>query len=1289
MNKYLLFASACLFSGFTAFGQIQQQPIKSYDLRIGTRPFAMSANYPNGLEANREIFEQQFFKIVQFHEHPSPEMRAQMQQAGATLIEYLPHYAWLVSFKASFDVRADLSAYGVRAVIEIPLAYKLSQNLQREEYPNHALEGKNIKLVATFFNTLPIQKIREALAQRNIQILGHTEHGFTHQIAVPIADIQQIARLPFVQYLEIAPPPPSFDGGLVEDRSIERGNYLASDLAGGLHFDGSGVKIAVKEGGTIDPLVHPDFKGRLDFSTETGAVSTHKTPVSQRMAGYGNIDPLLTGMAFGADVYATDGNFNSVIGSGAIAVNNSYGFGCSIGNYDASANSHDALIRNNPTFMIAYSAGNEGGTDCNYGAGAGWGTTTGTGKQAKNTLAVGAVDFNDVLTGFSSRGPAPDGRIKPDICAVGPGGTSFACPNAVGAFAQLYHAYRSIYGVTPNSNLIKAILQNTADDLGNPGPDFKHGYGRINLRRAYETIAANTFLTSTINNGGNNPHVLNVPAGTKQVRVMLYWMDFPGTAGAAIALVNNLNLTMTDPNGVSYNPWVLDHTINPVNLDLPAVRGVDALNNMEQITLDNPVAGAYTLNVNGFSVPQAAQSYYIVYEFLEDELKLTYPIGGESMVGGEVQQIIWDSYGNTASTFGLEYSINNGVSWATITTNLPSNTRLYRWTVPNVVTGQARIRVTRGGISDQSTAGFSIVGIPQNLGVVWSCADSLRLSWNGVAGASGYEVFRLGAKYMTSIGTTTNLDFVVNGVSTTTDEYFAVRALSANGAKGRRSLAFKKSPGDVNCVPVEVKANAILSHTAGYIPTCYTPFNNPVKLEILNLGQNPITTISVSYQINSGIVQTETFNGNLPNNARGVHTFAPNLSILTPGTYVLKAWISPSDADLSNDTVTNTIIVYTAATVAYPYTQTFDAFANCSTSSNCNGTVCNLTQSWFNVPYNPSTTIGDAADWRTYSGKTPTGGGYPTGPNGDHTTGTGRYLYAETSSGAGCNNEALHAHSPCVDMSAASNPQLSFWYNGYGSNTGEMHVDALVDGNWVQNVTSPVVGEQGSAWMEVSTTLGSAYAGKKVLFRFRGITGNGFQGDMAFDDVRLFEGAPIVPQLPIELVNFSPRCEQQAVICEWTTASESNNDYFTIEKSSDASQWQAVGTVKAAGNSTNYKSYTFVDKNPANGSDGVGYYRLKQTDYDGRATYSGIQSVGCELSAEVLTFPNPVDKTLTVQGLQPNTALSIVNLQGVILNRIIANNPTQILDFSEYPSGVYLLWLETKDAFSVKKVIKK
>ena len=76
-------------------------------------------------------------------------------------------------------------------------------------------------------------------------------------------------------------------------------------------------------------------------------------------------------------------------------------------------------------------------------------------------------------------------------------------------------------GAEPPSTLLRAIMMNTADDLGNAGPDYKTGYGRPNMRRAYNVINNAQYLTDSISNGDTNSHTLAVPANTKQVRVML------------------------------------------------------------------------------------------------------------------------------------------------------------------------------------------------------------------------------------------------------------------------------------------------------------------------------------------------------------------------------------------------------------------------------------------------------------------------------------------------------------------------------------------------------------------------------------------------------------------------------------------------------------------------------------------------------------------------------------------------------------------------------------------------
>ncbi len=92
-------------------------------------------------------------------------------------------------------------------------------------------------------------------------------------------------------------------------------------------------------------------------------------------------------------------------------------------------------------------------------------------------------------------------------------------------------------------------MLNTADDIHNPGIDFKTGYGRPNMRRAYGVIKQRLFLTDSMQQGGQKNFAITVPAGTKQLRVMLHWADYEATAGTAKALVNDLDMTLSDPGG--------------------------------------------------------------------------------------------------------------------------------------------------------------------------------------------------------------------------------------------------------------------------------------------------------------------------------------------------------------------------------------------------------------------------------------------------------------------------------------------------------------------------------------------------------------------------------------------------------------------------------------------------------------------------------------------------------------------------------------------------------------------
>jgi hypothetical protein len=117
--------------------------------------------------------------------------------------------------------------------------------------------------------------------------------------------------------------------------------------------------------------------------------------------------------------------------------------------------------------------------------------------------------------------------------------------------------------------------------------------------------------------------------------------------------------------------------------------------------------------------------------------------------------------------------------------------------------------------------------------------------------------------------------------------------------------------------------------------------------------------------------------------------------------------------------------------------------------------------------------------------------------------------------------------------------------------------------------------------------------------------------------------------LPIDLISFYGIPRYNAIDIYWSTASELNNDFFTIERSKDGIQWQIIHTREGAGNSSTVLDYTFADTNPPIG---LVYYRLKQTDYDGAYSYSDIIVVNSLLSKElVISYPNPAQYIFLVE----------------------------------------------------------
>ena len=1095
-----------------------QSTNREYDLLMKTGNIPVQDNLNEHINffqpTGDEIVQGYHYKLIQFYQIPDAALMSHIKSLGVILMDYLPQKAFYAAIPVEFD-KNSLRDINIRSIINIRPEFKMAPSILEEEYPQWAVfDEYSIKVFLHYFENIEQDYVINHLDAFIIETIQVDNFSKNILCRVKISDLELIAGLPFVIFIEPVYPEPTPEN--YTGRTLHRSNVIATDFATGRHYDGSSVHIMLQDDGTIGP--HIDYQGRIGDQFLTNNWGDHGDHVAGIIMGAGNLDPKVKGMAFGSTLFVygaapTYPGFAQIpthYGTYDIRITStSYSNGCNAG-YTSLARTMDMQINMYPSLMHVFSAGNSGTDDCGYGAGPGWGNVTGGHKIAKNVIAVANLSYVDQLATSSSRGPAHDGRIKPDISAKGTdvnsttnpndytikSGTSMSCPGVSGTLAQLYQAYKELnVDNDPMAGLIKSVLLNSADDLGNQGPDFLYGWGRMNALRAVNILEVYNYDSASVGQGQVITHEVEVPGDLKQLKVMIYWTDYQAAVNADKALVNDLDLILTDPSSNDFYPWILDHTPDPALLNNPAIRGIDHLNNMEQVTIDDPEPGLYSLTVEGFEVPYGAQTYSVIYDFRENELTLTYPIGGESFVPGEIETIRWDAFGND-DPFMLEYSFDDGQTWNLISDNIDANNRYYNWTTPNSQTGKAHIRVIRASQSSLNEVAFSIMTVPQNLMVDWTCNSSFHIHWDEVFGATGYEVSLLGEKYMDPAGTTNQTSFIIDGFNVFTEDWFSVKALGPDGASSRRAVAALRNPGLFSCYPQDAKMENILLTDWGYYCESMNLYDVPVEVKIKNFGEEEIADFLVSYQLNDGDIFSETFSGSLDPDSSVVYSFEELIDISESGTYFIKAWVSlDTDDNPGNDTINSYFEVLPGNILPAPFIQTFDAFEICSSFPTCELVTCDLSEGWVNA----ENLVFDDIDWRTFQGPTTT---YGTGPVVDHTTGTteGKYLYLEPS--VLCFSREASLISPCIDLQGMNQPYLNFWFHAYGKDIGRLQVDLLSGTTIHKDIMMPIIGEQGNVWQEGYVDL-SAYSGQKIALRFRGYTAIGQKGDLAIDDLAI------------------------------------------------------------------------------------------------------------------------------------------------------------------------------------------
>ena len=264
------------------------------------------------------------------------------------------------------------------------------------------------------------------------------------------------------------------------------------------------------------------------------------------------------------------------------------------------------------------------------------------------------------MAAFSSRGPTPDGRIKPDVVAPGTwtlsgystayqqqydpspnplngeyqyqgwgypasssykylGGTSMAAPLVAGGAAVVRDFYQKARGHQASAALVKAVLINTSVDLldenndglldnANPIPNPHEGWGRVDLVNATdatdvyydEGVALSTSTSTSI--------AYDVTSQGAPLKATLAWTDYPSSTSASVNLVNDLDLTVTAPDGTTYTGNVFSGGWSV------AGGAADRLNNVENVYVFAAMAGTWTITVNGYNVPQGPQSFALVID---------------------------------------------------------------------------------------------------------------------------------------------------------------------------------------------------------------------------------------------------------------------------------------------------------------------------------------------------------------------------------------------------------------------------------------------------------------------------------------------------------------------------------------------------------------------------------------------------------------------------------------------------------------------------------------------------
>ena len=492
--------------------------------------------------------------------------------------------------------------------------------------------------------------------------------------------------------------------------------------------------------------------------------------------------------------------------------------------------------------------------------------------MAKNIITVGSVDSFYNVPLLSSKGPAYDGRIKPELVAYGNDGSSGAAAITSGTALAVQSAYsQQRNGLLPANALVKAILINSADDVFSKGPDFYSGYGNVNTYKAVKDILSGDFFIDSAQQNETKDFSITIPVNTKNLKVTLVWNDAPAQTNAFTALVNDLVLQLEQTNNNTiWLPWVLNCVPNADSLNQLPTRKRDSLNVVEQITIDDPQPGNYIIHVNGFDIASGIQPFYIAYRWdTLNTFQFTSPAKEDHFTSGANSIFRWENTYDSGSTGKLEYKFNNGDNWQLVNADIDLTKKYYQCNAPDTF-ALALARMTIGAdtyISD--TFNFSKQLYPK---VGFSCTDSVLIYWNKAPGITQYKIQQLVNKYLEPLTVVTDTSAVIH-TSSNSSPYIAVTTVFNDLHNGVNSYTFNYTTQGVACyisnflADINANKNALLQLTLG---TTY----NVTTVQLQELTVTGWVNIKTVQQVNNTTITYE--DATLHN---GVNTYRASVTL--------------------------------------------------------------------------------------------------------------------------------------------------------------------------------------------------------------------------------------------------------------------------------------------------------------------------------------------------------------------------------------------------------------------------